>query len=533
MGPFIKSNNTKFKVEMNIVICLILLTLFSTYKSIITLPSFGIKSFYPIVMVLVSIICSFLTSFIYSKITKNDLKSKPNIIPSILFPLMLGINVPIYLVIIGSIIIEILNKVISSKLYFINFTLIVGLLILGICYFVLKINPYLYDGELNIISNLKDIGTYESLITPYGGFKKFLFGLIPSVIGGCSLICILSLVYLSITKCIKYRIGLSIVITISIISYFTGNFSGIGNWYILYILFTSSTLFGVLLASLNNNTPVTPIGQVLYGIFIGILTIIIRYFVSFNEAIFISILLIGFLIPIFDKVGAKARFHINKCLPLFTIAWVLIIIICFYMFVNFKNVDEFKIVSKDIKNEITEYVVSNENNIGKIVVNVVVDNKKITKFDIVESTDKNAKKIDKDFINNIINNTDNIDNISNLPGYNDTCNSLKKIVKEIMKDYVVYKEEITYEILSKNIEDNKYIYVARNYDVKAKVIFKNKKIFDIEIIEMNSSDLEEIENEDFIEQIKKSDDISELKHLNKSSDLLIELIKNVTKEYKS
>ena len=533
MGPFIKSKNTKFKIEMNIIICLVLLTLFSTYKSIITFKTFGIRSFYPIIMVLTSVICSFLTSFIYSKITKNDLKSKPNIIPSILFPLMLGINVPIYLVILGSIIIEILNKVVSSKLYFINFTLIVGVLMLAVCYFILKINPYLFEGEINIISNLKDIGTYESLITPYGGFKKFLFGLIPSVIGGCSIICILSLIYLSITKCIKWKIALSITITISIISYFTGDFSGLGNWYALYILLTSSTLFGILLASLNNNTPVTPIGQVLYGIFIGILTIIIRYFVSFNEAIFISILLISFLIPVFDKVGAKSRFHFNKCLLPFTIAWLLIIMICIYMFITFKHVDEFKIVSKDIKNEVTKYVVSNENNIGKIVVDIIVDNKKITKFEIVESTDKNVKKIDKDFINSITNNPDNLDSISNLPGYNDTCNSLKKIVKNIMNDYVVYKEGINYEILSKTVTDNKYIYVARNYDVKAKVTFKNNKIIDIEIIEMDENDLSEINNVDFIEQIKEASDISEINHLNESSDLLIELVKNVLKEYKS
>ena len=429
---------------------------------------------------------------------------------------MLGVNVPIYLVIIGSIIIEVLNKTLTNKFYYINFTLVVGLLILGICNFILKIDPYLYDKEINIISNLKDIGTYESLITPYGGLKNFLLGLIPTVIGGCSLMCIISLVYLSFTKCIKYKIALSTIITISIISYFAGNFSGIGSWYILYILFTSSTLFGILLSSLNNNTPVTPIGQVLYGIFIGILSIIIRYFVSYNEPIFISIFLVGLLVPLLDKIGAKSRFHIN---------------ICIYMFINFKSIDEFKIISKDIKNEITTYVVSNENNIGKITVNVVVNNRKITKFDIVETTDNDIKKISQDFINDIINNPDNLDDISNIPGYNDTCNSLKKIIKEIMKDYVVYKEEVNYEILSQSEVDNKYIYLVRNNDVKAKVIFKYKKIYDIEIIEMNQNDLDEINDNNFIEKIKKTTDLQDLEKLNTSSELLIELINKTKEEY--
>ncbi len=432
MGPFIRSNNTKFKSEIYIIICFILLTLFSTYKSIVSFPTFGIKSFYPIIMVLTSILCSIITSFIYSKVTKNDLKAKPNIIASIILPLMLGINVPIYLIIIGSIVVEITSKLIPSKLYYLNYTVIIGLIILGICYLILDINPYLFYGEVDTISTLKDIGTYESLITPYEGFKNFVFGLTPSVIGGCSLICILSIIFLSITKSIKYKVALSSIITISIITYFTGNFSGIGSWYILYILFTSSTLFGILLASFNNS-PVTPIGQVLYGIFIGILSIIMRYFVSFNAAIFISIVLIGLLTPLLDKVGAKSRFHINKSFLPFTIAWVLIIGICIFMFINFKKVDEFKIISKDTNNDIATYLVSNENDLGKITVSIEIENKKITKFDIVESTDENIKKIDKDFINSIITEED-IDKIPNIDGYDDTCNSLKKIVKNVLKE---------------------------------------------------------------------------------------------------
>ena len=101
-----------------------------------------------------------------------------------------------------------------------------------------------------------------------------------------------------------------------------------------------------------------------------------------------------------------------------------------------------------------------------------------------------------------------------------------------MDDYVVYKEVVNYEILSQTVSDNKYIYIARNYDVKAKVIFKSKKLYDIEIISMNQNDLDEINNNDFINTILTSDNIDEINHLNDSSDLLIELIKNVEKEYK-
>ena len=530
MGPFMRSSNTKFKTEVYIIICLTLLTLFSTYKSISTYPTFELHSFYPLIMLVTSILCSIITSFIYSKITKNDLKAKPNIIASMLFPLMLGINVPIYLVIIGSILIELISKFVPSKIYFINIPLIVGLIVLLVCHFILKINPYLFYGEINIISNMKDIGTYESLITPYGGMNNFLFGFIPSVIGGCAFICILSIIFLTLTRSIKWKIVLSSILTMGILAYFTGNFSGIGNFYILYILFTSSTLFGLLFTSISAS-PTTPIGQVLYGIFIGILTIIIRYFVSLDEAIFISIFVINFLIPILDKVGARSRFHINRSLLPSTIIWVLIVSICIYMFINFKTIDEFKIISKEINNEITSYVVSNENNVGKITAKVVVNNKKITTFEIEKTTDNNVNKIDKDFINSIINNPDDLDSIENLQGYDDTCNSLKAIIRNIMNDYVVYKEEVNYEILSKNVVDYQYIYIARNYDIKAKVVFKYKRLYNIEIIEMNEKDLNEINNSDLINNIIKYNSTEEVDYINKSGKLLIELINNVKEEY--
>ena len=315
-----------------------------------------------------------------------------------------------------------------------------------------------------------------------------------------------------------------------IIAYFTGNFSGIGNFYILYILFTSSTLFGLLFTSISAS-PTTPIGQVSYGIFIGISTIMIRYFATLDEAIFISIFFVNLLIPILDKIGAKSRFHINESLLPFTIIWILMVGICTYMFINFKTIDEFKIISKEINNEITSYVVSNETNVGKITAKVVVNNKKIVTFDIENSTDNNVSKIGKEFINNIINNPEDLDSIENLQCYNDTCNSLKTIVRNIMSDYVVYKEEVNFEILSKNIVDYQYIYIARNYDIKAKVVFKYKRLYNIEIIEMNDKDLDGINNSDLISNIIKYNSTEGVDYINKSGKLLIELINKVQEEY--
>lgn len=81
----------------------------------------------------------------------------------------------------------------------------------------------------------------------------------------------------------------------------------------------------VFLAPDPVTSPVTPIGQILYGIFLGILTVIIRYLTPFPEAAFISILIMNSLVVILDRIGSIGRFNFKITLIPFVISWLLII----------------------------------------------------------------------------------------------------------------------------------------------------------------------------------------------------------------
>lgn len=514
MGPFIKDKNSVKKININIISCLFVIILISTYLSFIKY-GFSIKGLYPIIVSSISIICSLFTHFIISKIVKQN--KKYEIIPSLIFSLLLGINTPLYMVIIGSIIIEIG----SLKKKYINFPLLVSLLIILICY-LLKIN--VYDSEV-IISSIKNLGSYETLITPYG----YNYLISSTIIGGISLICIISLIYLIITKSIKWRITITIMTTIFIVTYFIGSINDFGIWYPIYNLLTLGTLFGSVFVI--DNSPNTPIGQVLYGLFIGILTIIIRYAFGINEAIFISIFIVNFFTPLFDKIGAYSRFNLSKSLIPFTLAWVLIISIYIYMFVNFREINEFSILDKKVDTKEITYVVSNRNDLGVIKANIKVSNNKIIEFDIFECTDSNIENIPKEFINNIISNYDSLSSVPDVTNYEETSSSLKNIVENIYKD--LKNENIIegVEIVSKNIIDNQTIYIVTNkkddIKIKAKLVFIDNKLASIEIIEMDEYDMSQIDSIYLDSLINNIDKIEEYRDVNKSDRLLKEAIKKV------
>ena len=81
----------------------------------------------------------------------------------------------------------------------------------------------------------------------------------------------------------------------------------------------------IVLATDNISTPVTPIGKILYGLGLGILTILFRYFTPYYEAALLSVLLMSFLNSILDRIGSIARFHFEKSIPFFLSLWVLMI----------------------------------------------------------------------------------------------------------------------------------------------------------------------------------------------------------------
>ena len=120
---------------------------------------------------------------------------------------------------------------------------------------------------------------------------------------------ILGFIYLLVRKVIRPHIPVTIILTVAVMS---GIF-----WLInpeqytdpLFNILTGGLLLGsIFMATDYVTSPMAPKGMVIYGIGIGVLTVLIRYFGSYPEGVSFAILIMNSIVPLLNKYIKPARF---------------------------------------------------------------------------------------------------------------------------------------------------------------------------------------------------------------------------------
>ena len=466
MGPFIKDNN-KTKTMMNhLLIALTPIILFAFIKNGLLPYKKGYTNlfgmFYPLILILVPTISTFLFEIIFGLITKkkiNELiKNSYSIFPGLFLGLILPINTPLLIVILGALVSSIIAKMLFGgfgKNIF-NPALVGRLFIITIFASTIMskggyLNPYELDTitsstPLTHASIVNGIGTYETLVKPYGRLLNMFIGNIPGSLGETSaLLCILAFIYLTYFKVIKWKIPATYILTVFAITYVIGGSNDLGIWYPLFQILTGGLMFGaVFMATDPVTSPVTPIGQILYGMFLGILTVVIRYLTPFPEGDLTSILTMNMLVMVLDKIGAQGRFNFKIALIPFLIAWILIIGLGLGISMKYEKPEidpNFNIISKNIDGTKITYVVQEKGYSGNIKAQIIIDNNKIIEYKVLEQNDSFYQKIEEqDYVNKLKENKE-VDTVS---GATITSTALKKMLKNTLNDYKIGpKENIT------------------------------------------------------------------------------------------
>lgn len=325
MGPFIKDKNDNTRITIHFIIALIPIIIFSSIKR----GNIGLNT---LVLIFISSLSAFIFEAIFKLIKekklKNILKNNFGLLKGLILALLLPIDTPILIVIIGILLATIISKVlyIILKKDVINSTILSYILIL-ILIKLISPNINQLDQTLYNQNILNGIGTYDIMVKPYGSLLKIFICNIRGTLGSMSTaICALAFCYLILSKVIKWRIPTIYILTVLSITYVIGGTNDLGIWYPLFQILTGGLLFkAIFIASWPETSPVTPIGQILYAMFLGILTVIFRFLTQIPEGILISILIMNLLVPILDRVGAIARFDFKKTIIPFLISWILII----------------------------------------------------------------------------------------------------------------------------------------------------------------------------------------------------------------
>ena len=148
---------------------------------------------------------------------------------------------------------------------------------------------------------------------PEESILDMFLGRCPGTIGEVSALALLiGGAYLVIRKVISIRIPTAYLGTVAVLTLVFARTDEAVNW-MLYSLFSGGVMLGAIFMATDYATsPATPVGQVIYGIGCGILTVYFRYNGLFPEGVTYAILIMNAFVWFIDRHTAMRRFGTGK-----------------------------------------------------------------------------------------------------------------------------------------------------------------------------------------------------------------------------
>ena len=136
-------------------------------------------------------------------------------------------------------------------------------------------------------------------------------------IGGCigetsALLLIIGFLYLLYRKVITARIPLAYIGTVAILAFLFPQGNDRIAWMAAQVFGGGLMLGAIFMATDYVTSPLTKLGQIVYGIGCGVITILIRYFGGYSEGVTYAILCMNACAVLLDKVGRPVKFGAPK-----------------------------------------------------------------------------------------------------------------------------------------------------------------------------------------------------------------------------
>ena len=136
-------------------------------------------------------------------------------------------------------------------------------------------------------------------------------------VGGCigetsALLLLVGFVYLLARKVITARIPLAYIGTVAVLAFLFPMGNDRITWMAAQLFGGGLMLGAIFMATDYVTSPITKLGQVVYGIGCGILTIVIRYFGGYNEGVSYAILIMNCCVVLLDRIGRPTKFGAPK-----------------------------------------------------------------------------------------------------------------------------------------------------------------------------------------------------------------------------
>ncbi|MEA3444697.1 MAG: RnfABCDGE type electron transport complex subunit D, partial [Bacteroidota bacterium] len=156
--------------------------------------------------------------------------------------------------------------------------------------------------------------SFSSLMSEVPGYANLLMGNMGGSLGEISAIALLiGFAYMIFRKIITWHIPVSVLGTIAVFSGILWLVNPEANADPLFHLLTGGAMLGAIFMATDMVTsPMSIKGQVIFGVGIGILTIVIRVFGAYPEGVSFAILIMNAFVPLLNTYIKPKRFGVNK-----------------------------------------------------------------------------------------------------------------------------------------------------------------------------------------------------------------------------
>lgn len=294
-SPHVRSKDTTGRIMLYVLIALLPTTIFG-------IVNFGYRALILILVTIASCVCS---EWVYNRIThkKNTIRDLSAVVTGLLLALNLPATLPWWEALIGGIFAIIVVKMLFGGLgqNFMNPAL--GARCFLLIAFAAHMTNYAIDSysgatPLAAIRAGESVNTMDMLIGRTGG-----------TIGETSVLCILlGAIILILLGVVTLRIPGTYLVTFSLFMLIFGG-HGLDMQYLVAELCGGGLMLGAFFMATDYVTsPITPGGQIIYGICLGVLTGLFRVFGANAEGVSFAIILSNLLVPIIEKITIPKAF---------------------------------------------------------------------------------------------------------------------------------------------------------------------------------------------------------------------------------
>lgn len=272
-----------------------------------------------IAIILVSYISGGLMEVIFAVVRRKQIH-EGFLVTGLIFPLVLPPTIPLWMVAVGSIFGVFFGKeVFGGTGRNIFNPALVGRVFLSVAFpeqfttlwqepFIKGLGGFLHY-TTDAITSATPLINFK-MVHIMADYPSLLFGLTAGSIGETLRIGVIAGgIFLIITRIADWRIPISYLLTVAILALITSHFAPAKFAPPLFQILTGGLLFGAFFMATDPVTaPLSFGGKWIYGIFLGIITVLIRALSGFVEGVMFAILMMNAVAPLIDSLVLSAKF---------------------------------------------------------------------------------------------------------------------------------------------------------------------------------------------------------------------------------